>query len=166
MSTKWKRQTAVGLELLAEAGNYAALQRIYSAAPTPPPFSPWATFDAAARQAAAAAIPKPMPYRTSWIESPESNAKMESNFATHHPHNVYFRLYPSPFPSPAVAMAAALAAQQPILPASTSLQSLSAFYNHNSGGRDREHHHHHQQPSSTSPTHSHSPNNDEPDDAP
>ncbi|CAL8143653.1 unnamed protein product [Orchesella dallaii] len=136
--TKWKRQTAVGLELLAEAGNYAALQRIYSAAPTPPPFSPWATFDAAARQAAAAAIPKPMPYR----------------------------LYPSPFPSPAVAMAAALAAQQPILPASTSLQSLSAFYNHNSGGRDREHHHHHHQPSSTSPTHSHSPNNDEPDDAP
>ncbi|CAG7715961.1 unnamed protein product, partial [Allacma fusca] len=127
--TKWKRQTAVGLELLAEAGNYAALQRIYSTAPTPPPFSPWATFDAAARQAAAAAIPKPMPYR----------------------------LYPSPFPSPAVAMAAALAAQQPILPASTSLQSLSAFYNH--GGREHP-------ASSGSPTNSHSPNNDDPDDNP
>lgn len=27
--TKWKRQTAVGLELLTEAGNYAALQRLY-----------------------------------------------------------------------------------------------------------------------------------------
>ncbi|KAJ8300343.1 hypothetical protein KUTeg_021862 [Tegillarca granosa] len=26
--TKWKRQTAVGLELLAEAGNYSALQRM------------------------------------------------------------------------------------------------------------------------------------------
>ncbi|KAL0978959.1 hypothetical protein UPYG_G00178490 [Umbra pygmaea] len=30
--TKWKRQTAVGLELLAEAGNYSALQRMF---PTP-----------------------------------------------------------------------------------------------------------------------------------
>ena len=28
--TKWKRQTAVGLELLAEAGNYATLQRLYA----------------------------------------------------------------------------------------------------------------------------------------
>nr|XP_039259421.1 segmentation polarity homeobox protein engrailed-like [Styela clava] len=27
--TKWKRQTAVGLELLAETGNYAALERIF-----------------------------------------------------------------------------------------------------------------------------------------
>lgn len=26
--TKWKRQTQVGLELLAEAGNYAAVQRM------------------------------------------------------------------------------------------------------------------------------------------
>ncbi|XP_037792832.1 barH-like 1 homeobox protein, partial [Penaeus monodon] len=37
--TKWKRQTAVGLELLAEAGNYAALQRLYGPAygwPYPP----------------------------------------------------------------------------------------------------------------------------------
>lgn len=54
----------MGLELLAEAGNYAALQRIYSSTPAPASFSPWAaSFDAAARQAAAAAIPKPMPYR-------------------------------------------------------------------------------------------------------
>ncbi|XP_049630023.1 barH-like 1 homeobox protein [Suncus etruscus] len=29
--TKWKRQTAVGLELLAEAGNYSALQRMFPA---------------------------------------------------------------------------------------------------------------------------------------
>ncbi len=28
--TKWKRQTAVGLELLAEAGNFAAVQRLYA----------------------------------------------------------------------------------------------------------------------------------------
>ena len=26
--TKWKRQTAVGMELLAEAGNYAAVQQL------------------------------------------------------------------------------------------------------------------------------------------
>ncbi|CAH1787059.1 unnamed protein product [Owenia fusiformis] len=31
--TKWKRQTAVGLELLAEAGNYAAVQRMLQANP-------------------------------------------------------------------------------------------------------------------------------------
>ncbi|XP_022667231.1 homeobox protein B-H1-like isoform X1 [Varroa destructor] len=31
--TKWKRQTAVGLELLAEAGNYAAVQRMLQTAP-------------------------------------------------------------------------------------------------------------------------------------
>ncbi|KAK2147379.1 hypothetical protein LSH36_556g02008 [Paralvinella palmiformis] len=31
--TKWKRQTAVGLELLAEAGNYAAVQRMLSTNP-------------------------------------------------------------------------------------------------------------------------------------
>ncbi|KAK4311213.1 hypothetical protein Pmani_017276 [Petrolisthes manimaculis] len=34
--TKWKRQTAVGLELLAEAGNYAALQRLYGHPYWPP----------------------------------------------------------------------------------------------------------------------------------
>ncbi|XP_037073976.1 barH-like 1 homeobox protein [Pollicipes pollicipes] len=28
--TKWKRQTAVGLELLSEAGNVAALRRLYA----------------------------------------------------------------------------------------------------------------------------------------
>ena len=31
--TKWKRQTAVGLELLAEAGNYAAVQRMLQSNP-------------------------------------------------------------------------------------------------------------------------------------
>src|SRR5688572_12111607 len=37
--TKWKRQTAVGLELLAEAGNYAAVQRMLQANPY------WAAYD-------------------------------------------------------------------------------------------------------------------------
>ncbi|KAF4518579.1 hypothetical protein B566_EDAN012406 [Ephemera danica] len=38
--TKWKRQTAVGLELLAEAGNYAALQRHLMYGP-PAPYLAW-----------------------------------------------------------------------------------------------------------------------------
>lgn len=70
--TKWKRQTAVGLELLAEAGNYAAFQRLYGA---PPYIGPWpyAQNPASAPQsaadlyyrqaAAAAALQKPLPYR-------------------------------------------------------------------------------------------------------
>jgi len=37
--TKWKRQTAVGLELLAEAGNYAAVQRMLQTNPY------WASYD-------------------------------------------------------------------------------------------------------------------------
>lgn len=71
--TKWKRQTAVGLELLAEAGNYAAFQRLYGAPPYgcwyPPQTAPSAAPSAADlyyRQAAAAAavtLQKPLPYR-------------------------------------------------------------------------------------------------------
>ncbi|XP_045585696.1 barH-like 1 homeobox protein [Procambarus clarkii] len=53
--TKWKRQTAVGLELLAEAGNYAAVQRIYSA-PYGWPYPPQPSSAAAAAAAAAAAL--------------------------------------------------------------------------------------------------------------
>lgn len=73
--TKWKRQTAVGLELLAEAGNFAAFQRLYGGSPylgswpypaaqathaaVPPPTS----IDLYYRQAAAAAaMQKPLPY--------------------------------------------------------------------------------------------------------
>lgn len=68
--TKWKRQTAVGLELLAEAGNYAAFQRLYG---NPaylgwpyqgPPGSAPSVTDLYYRQAAAAAaLQKPLPYR-------------------------------------------------------------------------------------------------------
>nr|CAH7739284.1 unnamed protein product [Callosobruchus chinensis] len=76
--TKWKRQTAVGLELLAEAGNYAAFQRLYGAPPygcwypaAPQAAGPAATAapspaDIYYRQAAAAAaatLQKPLPYR-------------------------------------------------------------------------------------------------------
>lgn len=74
--TKWKRQTAVGLELLAEAGNYAAFQRLYGGywAGVPAyPAQPAPTADLYYRQAAATAaaaasasantLQKPLPYR-------------------------------------------------------------------------------------------------------
>ena len=70
--TKWKRQTAVGLELLAEAGNYAAFQRLYGGPPyigswpypQVPSANPTSTVDLYYRQAAAAAaLQKPLPYR-------------------------------------------------------------------------------------------------------
>ncbi|KAG7304028.1 Homeobox protein B-H1 [Plutella xylostella] len=73
--TKWKRQTAVGLELLAEAGNYAAFQRLYGgywagvpAYPAQPaPGAADLYYRQAAANAAAAAsantLQKPLPYR-------------------------------------------------------------------------------------------------------
>ncbi|KAG8259154.1 BarH-like 1 homeobox protein [Homalodisca vitripennis] len=72
--TKWKRQTAVGLELLAEAGNYAAFQRLYGGPPYcwPYPGAAGSTAPSAAdlyyRQAAVAAaavttLQKPLAYR-------------------------------------------------------------------------------------------------------
>ncbi|KNC25768.1 Homeobox protein B-H1 [Lucilia cuprina] len=72
--TKWKRQTAVGLELLAEAGNFAAFQRLYGGSPYigawPYPGAqpghggpPASSIDLYYRQAAAAAaMQKPLPY--------------------------------------------------------------------------------------------------------
>lgn len=73
--TKWKRQTAVGLELLAEAGNYAAFQRLYGG----PTYGCWpyqgagstaqpSAADLYYRQAAVAAaavstLQKPLAYR-------------------------------------------------------------------------------------------------------
>jgi BarH-like protein len=64
--TKWKRQTAVGIELLAEAGNVAALQQMYRGMgyswSLPP--SPLSTLDLYYRQAAAAhSLQRPFPYK-------------------------------------------------------------------------------------------------------
>nr|SIW59170.1 Bar [Euperipatoides kanangrensis] len=62
--TKWKRQTAVGLELLAEAGNYAAVQRMFSSSPYwpyPTQLSSVSSMDLYYRNAAAAAaLQRPM----------------------------------------------------------------------------------------------------------
>ncbi|XP_014223145.1 homeobox protein B-H2-like [Trichogramma pretiosum] len=69
--TKWKRQTIVGYEIMAEAGNFAAFQRLYT--PTASPYWPYpgaaaavahqAQNDLLYRQAAAVTLQKPLPYR-------------------------------------------------------------------------------------------------------
>ncbi|XP_053549681.1 barH-like 2 homeobox protein [Bombina bombina] len=61
--TKWKRQTAVGLELLAEAGNYSALQRMF---PSPYFYHPslLSSMDSSTAAAAAAAAMYSSMYRT------------------------------------------------------------------------------------------------------
>uniref|UniRef100_A0A3Q2Y237 BarH-like homeobox 2 n=1 Tax=Hippocampus comes TaxID=109280 RepID=A0A3Q2Y237_HIPCM len=61
--TKWKRQTAVGLELLAEAGNYSALQRMF---PSPYFYHPslLGSVDGSTAAAAAAAAMYSSMYRT------------------------------------------------------------------------------------------------------
>ena len=76
--TKWKRQTAVGIELLTEAGNVAALQQMYRGLgyswpvnhpslptlPTLPSISPLSTLDLYYRHAAAAhSLQRPFPYK-------------------------------------------------------------------------------------------------------
>ncbi|XP_069718209.1 barH-like 2 homeobox protein [Phaenicophaeus curvirostris] len=59
--TKWKRQTAVGLELLAEAGNYSALQRMF---PSPYFYHPGLLGGMDSSAAAAAAAVYSTMYRT------------------------------------------------------------------------------------------------------
>ena len=72
--TKWKRQTAVGMELLAEAGNVAALQRIYGGSGVPWPYPAVAGLPpqslpavppplSAAYYSQLAAVQKPLAYR-------------------------------------------------------------------------------------------------------
>jgi BarH-like protein len=104
----------VGLELLAEAGNYAAFQRLYGGPPymgawpypQVPSGNPTNTIDLYYRQAAAAAaLQKPLPYRI-YPNAPG--------------------LSPLGIPGPSAA-----SAQFPHLTASNSLSSLSNFYGNN-----------------------------------
>ncbi|XP_005185888.2 homeobox protein B-H2-like [Musca domestica] len=115
--TKWKRQTAVGLELLAEAGNYAAFQRLYGGSPylsawpyahTPPShhLGTNSPIDLYYRQAAAAAVlQKPLSYRM--YPSMSHINPLSSNGLASMP------LTPTPMSQ---------------LSASNSLQSLSSYY--------------------------------------
>lgn len=116
--TKWKRQTAVGLELLAEAGNYAAFQRLYgnptylgwpynaaaAAAAGTSPSGGLSVTDIYYRQAAAAAaLQKPLPYRMYPGMSPLNGLPPGANSSFTH------------------------------LPASNSLSSLGNYYQPSSG---------------------------------
>ncbi|XP_077544527.1 uncharacterized protein LOC144156987 [Haemaphysalis longicornis] len=84
--TKWKRQTAVGLELLAEAGNYAAVQRMLQTAPywlssytglsPQSSLSTMAALDLYYRQAA---LQKPMAYRLYPGVPPPGGARSRSD---------------------------------------------------------------------------------------
>ncbi|XP_076353452.1 barH-like 2 homeobox protein [Tachypleus tridentatus] len=78
--TKWKRQTAVGLELLAEAGNYAEVQRMVHSTPywfshlTPPsshpPLDSLTNLDLYYKHSVAGLL-KPFPFRLyPWLQSP------------------------------------------------------------------------------------------------
>jgi BarH-like len=106
------------LELLAEAGNYAAFQRLYGGPPylgawpypQVPSGNPTSTIDIYYRQAAAAAaLQKPLPYR----------------------------LYPgAPGLSPLASIPGPSAAQFPHLTASNSLSSLSNYYSSNSNSNN------------------------------
>uniref|UniRef100_A0A3Q3WSK6 Homeobox domain-containing protein n=1 Tax=Mola mola TaxID=94237 RepID=A0A3Q3WSK6_MOLML len=66
--TKWKRQTAVGLELLAEAGNYSALQRMFPS----PYFYPQSLVSNLDPGAASSAphVRRPSPRGDSWSAAP------------------------------------------------------------------------------------------------
>ncbi|KAM7348090.1 uncharacterized protein ACRADG_007516 [Cochliomyia hominivorax] len=113
--TKWKRQTAVGLELLAEAGNYAAFQRLYGGGSpylsswpyghpqASPHISPSSPIDLYYRQAAAAAV----------LQKPLS-----------------YRMYPTIPPMPTSGLSSIPVAPTPMshLSASNSLSSLSNYY--------------------------------------
>ncbi|XP_061681604.1 barH-like 2 homeobox protein [Syngnathoides biaculeatus] len=90
--TKWKRQTAVGLELLAEAGNYSALQRMF---PSPYFYHPslLGSVDGSTAAAAAAAAMYSSMYRTPSAPPP-------------HPHSA----------AAAAAAAAAAGIQRPLVP--------------------------------------------------
>lgn len=86
--TKWKRQTAVGLELLAEAGNFAAVQRMLQTTPywlnhytANIPFTNVSGMDMYYRQAAAVALQKPMAYRM-YPSAPAASMGLPVNFSS------------------------------------------------------------------------------------
>lgn len=132
--TKWKRQTAVGLELLAEAGNFAAVQRMLQSNPNYWMSHFAGSFPAGLAAAAAAGVPQ---ITANGTASPAGHPVTGSPFAStpHHagnssgisslPFASYFRpgILPS-YPHP-VAAAAALYMSSGS-PAPTTQQSSSA----------------------------------------
>ena len=115
--TKWKRTTSVGLELLAETGNYSALQALYR---SPYPGYPSPLF------AGAGISPLEMYYRQAAAASVAMSAAGAAAGKSPHPH-------PPPFPFPLLGAGRAggpgsipLPATLPLLPTSQFLASCAA----------------------------------------
>ncbi|EDW75024.2 uncharacterized protein Dwil_GK19953 [Drosophila willistoni] len=112
--TKWKRQTAVGLELLAEAGNFAAFQRLYGGSPY---LGAWPYAAAAGAGAAAAAAAAHGAPSHSSIDIYYRQAAAAAAMQKPLPYNLY-----------AAAGVPSAAAPFSHLSASSSLSSLSSYY--------------------------------------
>lgn len=125
--TKWKRQTAVGLELLAEAGNYVALQNLYPGYPNWPNLPNY---------------PGPAPGGLPLARSAPSAAELfyrqqaaVSAAVSTLQKPLAYRLYPPGMgllPGPSSALPGAPGGLPPpghALAASSSLASLSSYYN-------------------------------------
>ncbi|XP_065200470.1 homeobox protein B-H1-like [Planococcus citri] len=109
--TKWKRQTAVGLELLAEAGNYAAFQRLYGG----PPYGCWPYSGTGSNPASAADL-----YYRQAAAAAAAVSTLQKPLA--------YRLYPG-LPGPGPSPTTHHIPTPPTLAASASLSSLSNYYN-------------------------------------
>uniref|UniRef100_A0A8D8VVJ1 Homeobox protein B-H1 n=1 Tax=Cacopsylla melanoneura TaxID=428564 RepID=A0A8D8VVJ1_9HEMI len=107
--TKWKRQTAVGLELLAEAGNYAAFQRLYGG----PTYGCWPYQGGGTTQPSAADLY----YRQAAVAAAAVSTLQKP---------LAYRLYPG---VPATAAANASHSLSPPGLAGNSLSSISSYYN-------------------------------------
>ncbi|XP_051864756.1 homeobox protein B-H1 isoform X3 [Drosophila albomicans] len=116
--TKWKRQTAVGLELLAEAGNFAAFQRLYGGSPY---LGAWPYAAAAGAGAAAAAAHGAPPHSS--IDIYYRQAAAAAAMQKPLPYNLYAGV-----PSVGVGPLGAAATPFSHLSASSSLSSLSSYY--------------------------------------
>ncbi|XP_017056376.1 homeobox protein B-H1 isoform X2 [Drosophila ficusphila] len=115
--TKWKRQTAVGLELLAEAGNFAAFQRLYGGSPY---LGAWPYAAAAGAGAAAAAAHGATPHTS--IDIYYRQAAAAAAMQKPLPYNLYAGV-----PSVGVGVGVGPAPFSH-LSASSSLSSLSSYY--------------------------------------
>ena len=129
--TKWKRTTSVGLELLAETGNYSALQSLYRTGGASPFFGGYpgaaiSPLELYYRQAAAAAaLQKPPPSALSFPGVPHGNPSI----GAHHLHTSFASGVSS---SPPLVANAAIPPSIPGLPhhPNSSAAAMASFLQH------------------------------------
>ena len=133
--TKWKRTTSVGLELLAETGNYSALQSLYRSGGASPflpaalagyPGSAISPLELYYRQAAAAAaLQKPPPSALSFPGVPHGNPSI----GAHHLHTSFASGVSS---SPPLVSSASIPPSIPALPhhPNSSAAAMASFLQH------------------------------------